>query len=56
MFRAGLLLVIRSINSVQKAVGIAMRYVEWLLAVETYYRTKLIKNSAPRWFILYRFH
>jgi len=32
MFRAGLLLIIRGINSVWKANDIVMRYVEWLLA------------------------
>jgi hypothetical protein len=32
MFRAGLLLIIRRINSVQTATGIVMRYVDWLLA------------------------
>jgi hypothetical protein len=31
MFRAGLLLIIRTINSVQTAVGVVMRYVDWLL-------------------------
>jgi len=31
MFRAGLLLIIRRINSVYTANGIVMRYVEWLL-------------------------
>jgi hypothetical protein len=32
MFRAGLLLIIRRINSVLTAVGTVMRYVDWLLA------------------------
>ena len=32
MFRAGLLLIIRRINSVQTAISIVMRYVDWLLA------------------------
>jgi hypothetical protein len=29
MFRAGLLLIIRRINSVQTAIGTVMRYVDW---------------------------
>jgi hypothetical protein len=37
MFRAGLLLIIRRMNSVYTAVGIVMRYADWLLAVEDYY-------------------
>ena len=37
MFRTILLLIIRRIISVQKAVRIFMHYVEWLLAVEAYY-------------------
>jgi len=32
MFRAGLLLIIRRINSVETANFIVMRYVDWLLA------------------------
>jgi bacteriorhodopsin len=33
MFRAGLLLIIRKINSVQTAIGVVyvMRYIDWLL-------------------------
>jgi hypothetical protein len=31
MFRAGLLPIIRRINCVQTAIGIVMRYVDWLL-------------------------
>ena len=31
MFRAGLLLIIRKINSVETATGIVVRYVDWLL-------------------------
>jgi len=31
MFGAGVLLIIRRINSVQTAIGIVMRYVDWLL-------------------------
>jgi len=32
MFRAGMLLIVRRINSVQTATGVVMRYVDWLLA------------------------
>jgi hypothetical protein len=32
MFRAGLLLIIKRINSVKTATGIVRRYVDWLLA------------------------
>jgi uncharacterized membrane protein YhhN len=32
MFQAGLLLVIRRINSVETAVGVVMHYFDWLLA------------------------
>jgi len=32
MFRAGLLLIIKRIDSVETTVGIVMRYVDWLLA------------------------
>jgi len=31
MFRAGLLLIIRRISTVQTATGVVMRYVDWLL-------------------------
>jgi len=37
MFRAGLLLIIIMIKSVQTAVGIVMRYVDWLLFVQSWY-------------------
>jgi hypothetical protein len=32
MFRGGLLLIIRRINSVQTAIGTVRHYVDWLLA------------------------
>jgi hypothetical protein len=41
MFRAGLLLIIRSINFVQTAVGIVMRYVDWLLAATSQHKVWL---------------
>jgi len=53
MFRAGLLLMVRRINSLQTATGIVMPYVDWLLPaeVEAYYLNKLIENSASCWFM-----
>jgi len=58
MFREGLLLIIRRINSVCTAIGLVMRYVDWLLVgscrqfiIEI--EIKLIENSASCWFILY---
>jgi len=33
MFRAGLLLIIRRVNSVYTAIGLVMRYFDWLLPV-----------------------
>jgi hypothetical protein len=37
MFRAGLLLIIRRINSVTTATGIVMPYIDWLLAAANQY-------------------
>jgi hypothetical protein len=34
MFRAGLLLIISRINCVHTAIGIVMRYVDWLLLLQ----------------------
>jgi len=41
MFRAGLLLIMRRINSVQTAIGIVMCYVDWLLAAASQHNTWL---------------
>ena len=42
MFRAGLLLIIRRIDSVYKAIGIVMRCVDWLLAAASQHLHKII--------------
>jgi len=56
MFRAGLLPSIRRINTVQTAVGIVMRYVDWLraaipnilTAVYTELTVLMMSNKAAR--------
>jgi len=71
MFRAVLLLIIRRINCLQTAIGIPMRYADWLLFIQSWsswwwaaslFETcgglllnKLIGNKASCWFALYRY-
>jgi len=42
MFRTDLLLIIRRFNSVETAIGIVMRYVDWLIA-----NSELMISSKP---------
>ena len=47
MFRAGLLLIIRRINSVQTTICTVMRYVDWLLPISIYRELILLMSNKP---------
>ena len=55
MFRAGLLLIIRRIDSVYKAIGIVMRCVDWLLAAASQHLHQIITPCSLKFHILLTF-